>query len=127
MNKVPPLRCDALSTHHNRWGYRGVEQVKPGRFRATLGNHAWRSGYFDTAREAAKAYDKEARRRYGKLGYFNFPRKGERRVKRADAAVGGHGHSRELHTYIRPDGRGQCRLCVALAHARSAARRKARA
>jgi hypothetical protein len=125
MSKAEPLRVDALSTHHNKWGYRGVEEIR-GRFRAAIGDHAWRSRYFDTAREAAEAYDAEARQRYGKLAYLNFPRRGERQIKRADEDFCRHGHARELHTYYRPDGRPQCRLCNALAHARSAARRKAR-
>jgi len=54
MRKVPPLRCDALATHHNQWGFRGVEQVRS-RFRAVVGNKAWRSPYYATAREAAEA------------------------------------------------------------------------
>jgi hypothetical protein len=128
MSKVPPLRCDALSTHHNRWGFRGVEEVKPGRYRAKLGgDHIWRSRYFSTAREAAEAYDKQARRRYGKLGFYNFPRPGERRVRPADPDVCCHGHERALHTYYRPDGcAGYCRKCNKLSQARSKARRKAR-
>jgi len=126
MGKGPPIRVDALSTTWNRLGFRGVEEIRPGRYRATLGDHAWRSQYFSTAVEAAKAYDRKARKVYGKRAYLNFPKRGERQVRRADKDVCRQGHSRELHTYIRPDGRGQCRLCVALAHARSAARRKAR-
>ena len=75
---VVPLRFDAMSTHRNKLGFRGVEQVRPGRFRAVVGkrkggNDVWRSPYFPTAREAAQAYDKDARRRYGELAYLNFP------------------------------------------------------
>jgi hypothetical protein len=79
------------------WGYRGVEQVRPGRFRATIGNHAWRSRYFSTTREAAEAYDREARRRYGKHGYFNFPKANERRVQPMDETVCHEGHARAAH------------------------------
>lgn len=126
---VVPLRCDALSTHRNKWGYRGIEQVR-GKFRAVVGkrkggNDAWRSAYFGTAAEAAAAYDAEARRRYGELAYLNFPRRGERQVKPADEDFCRHGHERRLHTHYGPDGRPACRLCNALARARSKARRNA--
>ena len=122
-----PLRADALSTHHNRWGYRGVEQIRPGRFRAVLGNKVWRSPYFSTVKQAARAYDKEARRRYGTRGFYNFPRPGERQVEPADEDFCHNGHERALHSYIRPDGRaGYCRLCNKQAQIRSAARRKSR-
>src|SRR5262245_25367706 len=105
---VMPLRCDALSTHHNRLGYRGVEQVR-GRFRAVVGKRkggsdVWRSPYFATAAEAARAYDGEARRRYGELAYLNFPRPGERQVEPADENFCRHGHERRLHTAFCRDG-----------------------
>src|SRR5262245_59709449 len=115
MSKVPPLRCDALSTTWNKTGFRGVERVRD-KFRATLGDHSWRSPYYDSAVEAARAYDRKARQIYGRgFGYFNFPRKGESKVEPADPDRCRRGHDRSRHTYIRPDGRGQCRLCVALA------------
>ena len=118
-----PLRVDALSTHHNRWGYRGIERIR-GRFRAVVGNKVWRSKYFDTAREAARAYDREARRRYGKLACLNFSRRGERRVVMMDDDVCLRGHSRARFTYFTPDGRaGYCRRCNRLAQVRSAARK----
>jgi hypothetical protein len=128
MSKVPPLRCDALATHHNRWGFRGVEQVKPGRFRAVVGNHAnaWRSPYFATPHEAAAAYDREARRRYASP-YLNFPAAGEQRCEPGADDVCSQGHSREQFTYSRPSGKlGYCILCNKQAQKRSAARRKAR-
>jgi hypothetical protein len=127
MTEVPPLRCDALSTHHNRWGYRGVERIR-GKFRAVLGDKVWRSQYFDTSREAAAAYDTEARRRYGELACLNFPRPGERRVVVMDDDVCLRGHDRARFTYFKPDGRpGYCRACNRLAQIRAKARRKARA
>jgi hypothetical protein len=127
-SKVPPLRCDAMSTTRNRTTYRGVDEVKPGRFRATIGgDHPWRSQYFDTPREAARAYDRMARKIRGKLGFYNFPRPGERRVRPADPDRCCHGHSRAQHTYFRPSGGvGYCRACNKLAQQRAKARRKAR-
>jgi hypothetical protein len=132
---VVPLRCDALSTHRNKWGYRGVEQVRD-KFRAVVGKRkggtdAWRSQYFDTPREAAMAYDVEARRRYSALAYLNFPRPGEQQVEPADDDFCRHGHERRLHTYYGRDGKPACRLCNAISRARSkarasVARRKAR-
>lgn len=35
------------------------------------------SGYFDSAHEAAEAYDREARKLFGKHARLNFPREGE--------------------------------------------------
>src|SRR5262245_4608225 len=126
MSKAVPLRCDALSTTWNKLGYRGIERVRD-RFRATIGDHSWRSPYFDTAREAAEAYDHEARRRYGELACLNFPRPGERQVEPADEDVCSQGHPRALFTYYRPNGRpGYCRACNRLAQQRAKARRKAR-
>lgn len=121
---IVPLRAEALSVTWNRTGFRGVDQPQPGRFRAVIGNHAWRSPHFATAREAAMAYDKEARRRYGKLAGLNFPRRGERRVVRMDDDVCLRGHPRDRFTYVRPDGRaGYCRKCNRLAQERCQARR----
>jgi hypothetical protein len=91
-----------MSTTWSRSGFRGVEQFR-GRFRAAIGDHAWRSAYFDTAREAAEAYDREARKRCGRLGFYNFPRPGERRVELIDEDVCSRGHERARCTYYRPD------------------------
>jgi len=125
---VVPLRCDAMSTHRNKWGYRGVERIRD-RFRAVVGGKCkWRSPYFATAVEAAKAYDTEARRRYGECACLNFPRRGERRVVVMDADVCLRGHSRARFTYFTPDGRASyCRACNKLSQARAKARRKAQA
>jgi hypothetical protein len=131
MSKVPPLRDGAMARHFNRWGYRGIEEVRPGRFRAKLGggDHILRSKYFDTPREAAKAYDRMARKIYGARGFYNFPKQpGERKVKPIDEDFCRLGHARKSNTYYRPDNgcAAYCRLCNRLAQIRSAARRKAR-
>jgi hypothetical protein len=119
-----PLRADALSTTWNRWKFRGVEKVRD-QFRATLGNHAWRSPYFDTAAEAAAAYDTMARKVYGERAFLNFAGPNEQQVMPADDVTCHHGHSRALHTYFRPNGKpGYCRLCNKLAQMRSKERRR---
>jgi len=125
MRKVVPPRFDALSTHHNRWGFRGVERIR-NRFRAVLGNKVWRSSYFETPREAAEAYDAEARRRYGECACLNCPRPGERGVKPMDADVCLRGHDRARFTYFHNGRPSYCRLCNKLAQQRAAARRAAR-
>lgn len=120
---IVPLRAEALSITWNRTGYRGVDEGRPGRFRAVVGGGKWRSRYFDTATAAARAYDREARRRYGKLAAFNFPRRGERKVVLMDTDVCLRGHDRARFTHFTPDGRaGYCRKCNALSQARSHAR-----
>jgi hypothetical protein len=114
-------------THHNRWGYRGVEEFR-GRFRASAGDHSWRSRYYASPVAAAKAYDAAARRRYGKLGFYNFPRPGERQVEPIDEDYCAYGHERALHTYFRPSGKpAYCTACNRLAQRRSKAQRKVRA
>ena len=101
--------------------------IRPGRFRATLGDHSWRSPYYDSPVAAALAYDAEARRRYGEFACLNFPGPGERRVEPADEKYCREGHPRALHTYYRPNGKpGYCRKCNKAAQLRSAARKKAR-
>jgi hypothetical protein len=125
MSKVVPPRFDALATHHNRWGYRGVERNR-GKFRAVVGDRVWHSPCFDTPGKAARAYDRMARKVYGELAYLNFPRRGERRVRAADPDLCCRGHERALHTYVPPDGgAGYCRACNKLSQARAKARRKA--
>jgi len=104
--EIVPPRAEALALTRNSTGYRGVDQARPGRFRAVIkgSKGVWRSRYFTTAAAAARAYDREARRRYGKLAYLNFPRSGEQRVVRMDDDVCLRGHERALCTYFAPDG-----------------------
>lgn len=62
--------------HHNTSGYIGVDyREERGKFRARLAVNGYRFhlGYFDTAIEAACAYDKEVIKRYGNKCISNFP------------------------------------------------------
>ena len=112
---VEERRADALSTHRNKFGYRGVSEDRPGRFRASLGSaksgNLWRSKYYWSSFEAAVAYDKEARRRYGDHAYLNFPSPYEYKVQEASEGVCKNGHERSKHTYVAPNGKHHCRKC----------------
>src|SRR5262245_317766 len=109
-----------LSVHRNRLGHRGIEEPRPGRFRAVLGGkRKWRSEYVNSPLAAARLYDAAARRRYGPSAYLNFAHRGENQVVAAEEDVCLRGHSRS-HMYHAPDGRAAyCRACA------RAARRKA--
>lgn len=61
-------------------GYRGVSKVRSAKYVARIG--ARPLGTFDTAEEAARAYDQAAREEYGVFARFNFPGPGERGVVR---------------------------------------------
>jgi hypothetical protein len=56
-------------------GYKGVTAAGRIKFRASLfiGNKNLIVGYYDTAEEAAKAYDAKARELYKDFAYLNFP------------------------------------------------------
>lgn len=75
-------RSEAMQRQKKRAGsssqYKGVQRHKQsGRWRALL----WRAelqrnmhlGYFDSEKEAAKAYDAAARQQYGEDAWVNFP------------------------------------------------------
>ncbi len=59
-------------------GYRGVFLVESGRYRASIsdrtnGKKSRQIGTFDTAEQAARAYDVEALREFGEFAQLNFP------------------------------------------------------
>lgn len=62
----------------NTSGYKGVNLFRNGRWRATIGHQRKQIhlGYFDTAEEAAHAYDAAALELYGQFARPNFPQDG---------------------------------------------------
>jgi hypothetical protein len=58
------------ATRLSTTGYKGVNLYRNGKYRAVFGSK--HLGYFDTAEEAARAYDSEAVRQYGEFAYLNF-------------------------------------------------------
>jgi hypothetical protein len=109
---VESAAMSKLSVHRNKHGFRGVEMIRPGRFRAVLGGkRKLRSKYVNTPLAAARLYDAAARRRYRSNAYLNFARRGENQVVAAEENVCLRGHSRS-HMYRAPDGRAAyCRKC----------------
>jgi len=127
--KIIKPYAEAMSAHRNKHGFRGVEERKSGLFRAALGRRpssgdGERSKCFLSAEEAARAYDRLARKHYGERAWLNFPNEGERHVTAIEDGFCKRGHPRNSdNSYYSPDGRCNCRPCNAL----SQARRKARA
>ena len=70
-------RMNTLAKSHN--GYKGVTKVSSGKFAAKIvaGSICTYLGRFNTAEEAARAYDAEARKVHGEHGRYNFPLENE--------------------------------------------------
>jgi hypothetical protein len=77
-NKPPkppkPIKANPILRVDNSTGFRGVYRVRK-KFRAQIGFNGKKRklGYYDTAEEAAKAYDAAARRHLGPSAQVNFP------------------------------------------------------
>ncbi len=115
-----------MSTYasHNKHGYRGVEwDAQKRRYRASIADPDTKKkrhlGYYDSAVDAARAYDGAARalRRPDEV-FLNFPDTlaGERATVqhwRSDDGCCVHGHDLSVHGTPRADGSGrvQCRVC----------------
>lgn len=126
-SRIVPAHDEELSAHRNRLGFRDVTEPKPGHFRARIGRepHIECSQYFSSPVETARAYDKMARKRYGKRAYLNFPDDGERHVQAAADGFCKRGHPiNKTNSYVTPTGRRNCRICNALAQARRKARNR---
>lgn len=120
------------AVHANMFGYRGVHwnQTK-GVFVAEVWD--WpnrkriRCGRFQTAAEAAQAYDDKARELYGDEAHLNFPLAGEKPVIASKLHEGMCAHGHDLAQVGRQDGRGRwaCRVCNKEAAHRYYQRKKA--
>lgn len=127
-----PKRHESTLVHGNMFGFRGVEwRQDRGKYRARIepanGRRGRWLGTFDTAEEAARAYDAAARETYGVHAYLNFPDEGERATIPSLRALGvcAKGHLLSEHGYVRPDGDGMnCRACNRAAARRSYAKRR---
>lgn len=65
----------AQANNSSKCGYKGVALYPDGLYRAQIAMHGKTRciGFFDTAKDAALAYDVFSRRHHGEHGYVNFP------------------------------------------------------
>lgn len=122
-----PTRYESTRVHNNMFGYRGVEwDGARGKFRARIEPASDRKrgkwlGRFDTAEEAALAYDGAAREIYGMHAFLNFPNPSEKQAVRSRMQEGFcvEGHDLAIYGH-RNQKRGTvlCRECNRLAQAR---------
>ena len=69
---------------NSKSGFKGVHQTSKNRWRAYIGSNMVREGtdkpvmrclgYYSSKQDAARAYDREAIKKYGEFAYTNFPR-----------------------------------------------------
>lgn len=116
----------ALRSTANKYGFRGVVFIqKNGKFRARIGSvrtgRRWLGRYYDTAEEAAVAYDKAAITMYGNAACLNFPIAGQRGVLRSqrDEGLCPYGHRLADNPYLN-QGRVDCGTCRELHEQRMA-------
>lgn len=81
---TPSQNAANLTETKNQTGFRGVAMYGPRRFRAMLEHHGavFRGPSRRTAKQAAQDFDMMARGIFGEFASFNFPRQGERGVRR---------------------------------------------
>jgi hypothetical protein len=124
------MRHESTKIHGNMFGFRGVEWDQArGKFRARIEPSKYKTrgrwlGSFDTAEDAARAYDEAARECYGEDAYINFPHDGEHIVMRSRKEEGKCPEGHDLFIYgTVNDKRGTilCRRCNAEAARRSRA------
>jgi hypothetical protein len=126
------LRNSAQRILAGESGYKGVEFRKDrGKWRAYIGDRRCgnlkRLGHFDSAEEAALAYDEAAKERYGDDAFLNFPLNGEKQgfLKR-EVGYCAYGHEMTAdNSYLcSRGGEPKCRRCAALSVARYLHRKK---
>ncbi len=122
--KMRARRHESTAVHNNMHGYRGVEWAQSrAKFRARIqpasGERGRWLGYFDTAEDAARAYDEAARIVYGENAYLNFPGAGEKQTIASKVKDGFCPKGHDLSVYGYRHARGvNCRKCNAAASRR---------